>query len=160
MKSMSSTAARPATAGSPRCTFILVAHGYEEEFTICCLIQMRKAGLSVSLVGFSAGLVSSLHGLRLRPDLSLEQAVAHQPADMVVVPGGAFAVSALLTDPRVHRLFEATWAAGGIIAATRTAEPVLANQGLLPEQITSSLYTQQDRNSIDFVRQLVELLTS
>jgi protein deglycase len=148
------------SAATPPRVLILVAHGFEEEFTVCCLSQMREAGLNVSLVGFSAGLIGSLHGLQMRPDLSLEKAMAEQPAAMVVVPGGTYAVSALLTDPRVHRMLKATWTAGGIIAAGRSAQSVLTKQGLLPAQITSSVRLQQALKSTEFVQQLINLLAT
>jgi protein deglycase len=149
---------RPSNSGPARAIFILVAHGFEEEFTVSCLSQMRKAGLGVALVGFSGSTLTSLHGLRLSPDLSLAEAVSTLPADMVIVPGGAYAVSALLTDPRVHRLLEATWAANGIIAATCSAASVLAEQGLLPEEIASSVHIQQGTNATCFVGELINLL--
>jgi putative intracellular protease/amidase len=149
---------RHANAGTGRSIFILVAHGFEEEFTVSCLSRMRKVGLNVALVTFSSSPVTSLHGLRLSPDLSLAEAVARMPARMVILPGTAYAISALLTDPRVHRLLAATWAAGGIIAATCSAGPVLAEQGLLPEEMLSSVYIQHEVNVFHYVRQLIDLL--
>jgi putative intracellular protease/amidase len=146
------------SAAAPARVLILVAHGFEEEFTVCCLSRMREAGLNVSLVGFSAGLIGSLHGLQMRPDLSLEKAMAEQPAEMVVLPGGTYAVSALLTDPRVHRMLKATWTAGGIIAASHVAQSVLTKQGLLPEQMLSCMHVQQELNATEFAQQLITLL--
>ncbi len=105
--------------------FILLAAGFDEEAVVSCLVQLRSAGVSVSLIGSSAGLVSGMHGVTIKPDSTLGKITAVSPPKIVFIPDGKQAVTTLLSDPRVHRLFSATIKNNGRIAAMPTAASML-----------------------------------
>lgn len=110
--------------------FILLAPGFEEGSAIYCLDRLREAGILVSLVGLSAGLISGAHGVTVRPDRTLGQTSTLTPPYMVLVPDGKKSVTALLADPRVHRLLTATIENNGNIAAMPAAAAMLENGGI------------------------------
>jgi putative intracellular protease/amidase len=138
---------------------ILLAPGFEQRTTICLLDHMREAGLSVSLVGLTAGLVKSDLGLVVRPDYSLEQLVNRAPYQLIIVPGGRQCTSSLVMDPRVHNLLEATLKNDGFVAATLTAEPLLTQMGIPAPLDSSRFISQKDMEVKEFTGALVNLLS-
>ncbi|MCZ7674279.1 MAG: DJ-1/PfpI family protein [Chloroflexi bacterium] len=138
--------------------FILIASGFEEAATIRCLEQMRQASLPVSLVALSAGLVTGWYGLSVHPDLTLDQVNAHEPCKLVILPGGQMCATALLTDPRVHRLLNTLIAQGGVVGVMETAVPVVLQSGLRsPGQDVR--YVIQDEEGLElFVSRLLRLI--
>jgi putative intracellular protease/amidase len=140
--------------------FILIAPGFEEASTVSCLEQMRQASLPVSLVALSARLVTGWHGLSVQPDLTLDQVNVNEPCKMVVLPGGQMCATALLTDPRVHRLLNTVIAQDGVVGVMKTAVPVVKQSGLLPTPLDSRFMTQHDENLGAFVKNLVHLMVA
>ncbi|MEW5987976.1 MAG: DJ-1/PfpI family protein [Chloroflexota bacterium] len=139
--------------------FIPIAPGFEEGPVVYCLDQLREAGLAVSLVGISPGLISSLHGLTVRPDLSLEQLPAVRPRQLVIVPGGAQCASTLLADPRLYRFVEATLNSGGYVAAMQAAQPALTSVGLPAPAVAAGFVPQNGLDIAQFVTRLVHLVS-
>lgn len=95
---------------------VLVADGFDEPATICCVRTFRDAGLAIALVGLPGGPVTGNRGITLHPDMSLDRALQEDTATLIVIPGGRRSAMALLTDPRVHHLMQATAASGGKVA--------------------------------------------
>lgn len=135
--------------------FILLAPGFEEGTAIYCLAQLREAGVPVSLVGASAGLISGAHGVTVQPDATLRKVTAVSPPKLILIPDGKQAVTTLLSDPRVHQLFVATTENDGRIAAM----PVAAS--MLEELITEiSLIVQANDSLNKFTNQLIRFSLS
>jgi 4-methyl-5(b-hydroxyethyl)-thiazole monophosphate biosynthesis len=99
---------------------ILIGDGFEEGSAIDCLHALRDAGAETSLVGLTAGLVTGSRGIVVQPDLSLDRVMRDAPPRLIVIGGGRH-LSALLVDPRVHRLARSTSQRGGQIAILTVA---------------------------------------
>jgi putative intracellular protease/amidase len=138
--------------------FVLIAPGFEEDAVAACVRHMREAGLAVSLVSVSAGLVSSLHGLVMRSDLTLDQLRSAPPPRLVVVPGSVQCALALLVDPRVHRLFQLTVEHGGHVAVLFNAQSVLVQAGIPGPAAAASFIPQGNWDITQFVGRLVNLV--
>ena len=138
--------------------YILVAPGFEEAAVIYCLTQLRQAGLPVSLVGLMAGQIAGWHGLSICPDLTLDEVDAHEPMKLAVIPGGQQCATALLTDPRVHRLLHTLIAQEGRVGVMDTAIPVITQFGLLPESMDGYYVMQNEEGMDSFVTELVSLM--
>ena len=95
---------------------VLIANGFEEQDTVGCIHTFREAGVSVSLVSLAAGSVTGSRGIVLQPDFSLDQLSADDRTTLTVLSGGRSCTTALLTDPRVHRLLSTITEAGGRVA--------------------------------------------
>ncbi len=135
---------------------ILIAQGFEEISVIQCLGQMREAGLMVVLVSATAGLISSAHGLAVRPDRAMDQVPPDPAARLIVVPGSRSCAEALMADPRVHQLIKSALWSGVCIAAMRPAQPVVA--ALVAPIRSSGQFVAQDGLELpEFVKRLVHL---
>lgn len=140
--------------------FILIAPDFEEEPVVHCLSQWREAGVSASLVGLSAQPVGSAHGLVVRPDVSLERSLTAPSPQLVLIAGGTACASALLADPRVHRVLGATLNAGGAVAVAYTAQAAVAGAGLSPPHMSGAIIRQDDLSSQEFAEQLISRLAN
>lgn len=76
------------------------------------------------------------------------------------VPGGPQCVTALLTDPRVHRLLNATLQQDGFVAAMATAVPLLQQSGLLALSARPRFIPQEDMEINEFTNQLINLAST
>lgn len=144
--------------GTPAKVLILIAPGFEERGVVYVLATLREATLPVALVSLSAGLVTGLHGLTVRPDYTMEQVVPDLPGRLVIVPDGQQCVSALLADPRVHRLFEATIRDRGHVATMLVAGQELARAGIPANGSAGRFLNQGDQSVADFTNNLLNLL--
>ncbi len=138
---------------------IFLAPGFEEITTIDLLVHLREIGLSVSLVSLAAGLVTSRHGLKVRPDYSLEQLSIKAPYQLIIVPGGQECTPTLVMDPRVRKLIEATLHNDGFVAATLTAEPLITQMNIPSLSGSSRFIPQRDMADKEFINVLVNLLS-
>lgn len=143
-----------------RRVIILLAPDFAEGATIYCLDRLREAGIAVSLVAVSAGLISGAHGVAVRPDYTLEQLTAVTPPSLVIIPDGKKSVTALLADPRVHRLLAATLDNDGLIAAMPIAASVLGSIGGKQRAAEFPIITQSDDNLDGFSDRLINLVIS
>jgi len=134
---------------------ILLAKEFAESSTVACLERLRGEGISVSLVGLSAGLVTGSHGLAIRPDLTLDQVSPLAKHKLLLLPGGKAAVSALFADPRVHRLIKDTLHHQGVVAAAPEAESFIEQAGLIGTG-TAANYLWQGPDLERFMSQLIE----
>jgi len=138
--------------------FILLAVEFDELETVYCLKRFREAGLPVTLVGLSAGLIKGSHGLVVRPDCSLDQIPANQIGRLVVVPGSKMCSTSLMSDPRVHRLLNANLEAGSYVAALAPAEAVLTQVGFPPLSLAAFFVRQESRDLGEFATELIFLM--
>lgn len=138
---------------------ILLAPGFEESPLVYCMEQMREAGLGVSLVSASSGLVRGRRGLVVQTDGSFTQLNREQRYRLIVVPGGREAIAYLLNDPRFHRLVESTLHGEGFVAAMRSAVPLLAQTGIPQPAFQDHFIAQDDMEIEGFTRHLIQLVS-
>jgi 4-methyl-5(b-hydroxyethyl)-thiazole monophosphate biosynthesis len=110
--------------------FVLVARGFEEIDVSTVTRTLRRSGLSVAVVGLTAGPVQGAYGLSLAPDRALSEAAMQVPK-AVVLPGGVQGTRRFTADPRVHRLLRRVIERRGYVLAIDTAYTVLRSAGVL-----------------------------
>lgn len=137
---------------------ILLAADFREGRTVYCVERLRQAGISVSLVGLSAGLITGYHGMTLRPDVTLSQLPEAMNHKLVLIPDGKECISALFADPRVHQLIETTLENQGLVAAMPEAEAMLEQASLVTSGTAASFMWQKDRDFEGFVKELINCL--
>ncbi len=109
---------------------ILFSDGSEELEAVTVVNILRRAGVTVTLAGASAGALRGSRGVLLTPDTTLEEALAIS-FDMVVLPGGQPGTNHLKADPRILNLVRQMSMQGKYVAAICAAPSVLAAAGLL-----------------------------
>jgi 4-methyl-5(b-hydroxyethyl)-thiazole monophosphate biosynthesis len=110
--------------------FVLVADGFEEADVSAVTRILRGAGLSVTVVGLTAGPVRGAYGLSLMPDCALSEVDTELPR-AAVLPGGVQATRRFSAEPRVHTLLRQLASQRGCVMAIDTAQEVLRGAGVL-----------------------------
>lgn len=136
---------------------ILIAPSFDEGAVVYCLDRLREAGLSVSLISLSAGLITGAHGLSVRADYSLDRHDDTVVFRLLLLPGSPACTRTILNDPRTHKLLVKTWDSGGYLAAMGAAAAVMA-QSRLDDNHQEQYLAQGDTNLIDFANSLINLL--
>jgi hypothetical protein len=142
--------------------YILLASTFDELFVVNCLCQMREERLAVSLVGLSAGLLNGLHGLIIKPDMSLTQLEQQSFTGIcptLVIPGGQACVMTLLADPRVHQLLATTLNAEGFVVAGAPVQEFLANIGTDSPGNRLNILVQDGLSPDDFIEYVIRRIS-
>ncbi len=135
---------------------ILIAPHFDEESVIACLSELRRQGISVSLMGVTSGLIGSENGVTLRPDSSLlagEKLVSTR-RQLLILSGGADCAAAILTDPRSHQLIQQILDTNGYVAALSWPDE------LVRPEWESRFIGQGGVETAVFVQQLVDWVTA
>ncbi len=141
--------------------FILWGDKFEEEVTTVFATELRRAGLSVKLVGVAGPKAAGAHGLVISCDLTLSDALLlAQQAICLVLPCSVTAIKRIENDPRVHQLFQLIGQnQGQFIVQHAAAIEHLAAQPLAVSQATFAVYNE-GQDLIGFARRLAgELAT-
>ncbi len=109
---------------------IPLAQGCEELEAVTIIDLLRRAGIEVITAGLDDKTVTASRGVRLIPDVQLDD-VMQQEFDMLVLPGGLPGADHLDADRRIHTLLKKLSEGGGYTAAICAASKVLAHTGLL-----------------------------
>jgi putative intracellular protease/amidase len=110
------------------CTLLILADGFEETSALGFLSALRQAGLCVKSVALTSGLVNSIHGVWVMPDLTmadLDQLIATTSISAVILPEGSQSLAKLTADPRIHRLLRQVAAQRGHIVTSHAGLQVL-----------------------------------
>jgi DJ-1 family protein len=123
---------------------IPLADGFEEIETFTVVDILRRAGITVVLVGLQSGPVASVRKVNVIPDDSLDT-VKVDDFDMIVLPGGQPGTANLSADLRVGRLLNEFNTAGKHIAAICAATTVLAEAGLIKGKRVTTYPSYKDK---------------
>ncbi|MEZ0361243.1 MAG: DJ-1 family glyoxalase III [Hydrogenobacter sp.] len=109
---------------------IVLADGFEEVEAIAPIDALRRADIEVLIAGLSKEPVISARGVRILPDVSVDE-LNPDELDMIVLPGGAVGVENLKKDKRVEALVKALEEKGKYVSAICAAPTALASFGIL-----------------------------
>lgn len=107
-----------------------VANGTEEMEAITVVDLLRRAGISVIVAGESPMVVCS-RGVRIVPDMLLEEISEEETFSAIVLPGGTRGTEALSRNEHLRRLLWAQKRRDGYIAAICAAPTILAQHRLV-----------------------------
>ena len=113
---------------------VLLANGCEEMEAVTTVDILRRGGVEVTVAGVTDGVITASRGVRLMPDIPLNEALKQGPWDMVVMPGGMDGTRALTEDRRVQILLKETHDSGRLVAAICAAPMALERAGLLKDR--------------------------
>lgn len=107
-----------------------LAEGCEELEAVTIVDLLRRGGIEVVVAGLRDGTVTASRGVRIVPDMSLDEALKLD-YDMVALPGGLPGADHLAADRRVTDLLRRMNETGRYVGAVCAAPRVLARSGLL-----------------------------
>ena len=107
-----------------------LAQGCEELEAVTIIDLLRRAGIEVIAAGLESGPVTASRGVRLLPDMTLDEALG-MDYDMVALPGGLPGSDHLANDQRLTALLRSMNESGRFVGAVCAAPKVLAREGIL-----------------------------
>ena len=108
-----------------------IAEGFEEIEAVTIIDVLRRAELDVTVAGLgSAGPILGSRGIRIQPDLALDE-LDLAVFDVIVLPGGLGCTEALMGDEMLLASLRAHHGAGKLTAAICAAPRVLAEAGVI-----------------------------
>lgn len=107
-----------------------LADGCEELEAVTIIDLLRRAGIEVVAAGLGTGAVTASRGVRIVPDMTLDEAL-QQEFDMVALPGGLPGADHLAADRRLTDLLRQMNESGRFVGAVCAAPKVLARSGVL-----------------------------
>ena len=120
---------------------VILSPGAEEMETVISTDVLRRAKIDVILAGLdSAEPVECSRNVRIVPDMSLDEAVAKGPFDVVVLPGGLGGSKRLAASDKVKQVLQSQEKAGSYVAAVCAAPSALLAHGIAKVRSTVSLY--------------------
>lgn len=139
---------------------VLLADGAEEMEAVIAIDVMRRGGIAVTVAGVEgAGVVTCSRGVVIRPDSSLDEALA-QDYDAVILPGGMPGAKTLAESAKVGELLKKQESRNAIVAAICAAPIALASHGVgagkkltshpsVRDQLTAFQYEDTERVVVD-----------
>jgi hypothetical protein len=123
---------------SQKCTLLIIADGFEETGVVAILSALRQAGVCAKTVGLTSGLIGGMHGVRLKPDLTIadfDHLTNTLSIPLVILPEGRQGLSRLEIDPRVHRLLRRVVAQRGQIVTSYEGMQVIRVAAIWGEEM-------------------------
>jgi hypothetical protein len=119
----------PSKTADPKCALLMMTDGLEETETVGILCKLRQTGLCVKSVGLTSSLVAGVHGILLKPDLTLadfgSNALDIRAVKMVILTERNQGMARLETEPRLHHLLLHTLLHGGYVAVDREGQRIM-----------------------------------
>ncbi|MEM7132683.1 MAG: DJ-1/PfpI family protein [Chloroflexota bacterium] len=133
------------------CTFILWGDDFDEESASIFATEFRRIGLRVKIVGVNGPSASGAHGLTIRPDMTLGDALPLAPSSScIILPCGLGTIRRIQEDPRVLHFLQT--------AAENCAQFIGSQEQLLKQSALEQLnngtsrwdFYQHEENLIEF----------
>lgn len=114
-----------------------LAPGFEEIEAVTVVDILRRAGVTVDVAGTASGVIEASRGVRITPDITLDEAVSRE-YDLVVLPGGLAGTENLANDSRLEKILSQTVEKKKFVAAICAAPSILSSRGYLSGRSATS----------------------
>ena len=136
---------------------VLFAPGFEEIEAVTPVDVLRRAGLSVDMVGLHGLEVKGAHQILLTMDKCLDD-VINDDVDLLILPGGLPGAHHLRDDQRVISLVRRLHEQGKILAAICAAPIILEKAGVLKGcRVTAYPSKEEELSSASYCGSRVEV---
>ena len=122
-----------------------IANGTEEMEAVIIIDMLRRAGIDVDVAG-DGDMVTCSRGIRIIPDIAIDDISDDDEYDAIILPGGGNGVESMISNSSLASILARHAAKKGIIGAICAAPRVLHEFGLLKagSKITSHPSVEQD----------------
>lgn len=111
--------------------YCILAEGFEEIEALTVTDVLRRAGVSVKNASVSGEYVTGAHGITVKSDCLLSDALMKNDAEGVILPGGMPGTDNIKKSAEARRLIKEVFDKGLLTAAICAAPSVLGEMGLL-----------------------------
>ncbi len=111
-----------------------IANGTEEMEAVIIIDMLRRASLDVTVAG-EGDIVVCSRGVRIVPDVHIDDIHDDHHYDAIVLPGGEQGVSNFINNHALEQILERHVSQKGLIGAICAAPMVLHEYGLLPARV-------------------------
>lgn len=111
--------------------YCFLADGFEDVEAIAPIDMLRRAGVEVKTVGVTGEIIDSRHGIKVIPDISIDDIVLDDSLEAVILPGGLPGATNLEKDGRVQKAIDFAYDEGKYVCAICAAPQILGHKGLL-----------------------------
>lgn len=135
---------------------VILADGFEEVEAITPIDVLRRAELSVTVVGLGGRAITGAHGVKINADISLDE--YKEIPDAVVLPGGMPGAQNLKESKRVAELIQKVHAAQNVVGAICAAPALVLTPAGILDRKRATCYPGFEKNftpSITFSRDRV-----
>lgn len=122
---------------------ITLADGFEETEAVAVTDVLRRAGITIDIVGIPSSSVTSKNGIRIMTDKKLNEINVNN-YDGIILPGGTKGVENLSKTALLLEMIKRLDAQGKLIAAICAAPSILAKIGVL-EGKKATIYPGMER---------------
>lgn len=109
-----------------------IAQGTEDMEAVITIDILRRAGISVKVAGENE-IISCARGVRIIPDILIDQIDEEEIFDAVILPGGKEGTRNILNNSKIESILLNHKSNNKIIAAICAAPAILVEQKLIPE---------------------------
>lgn len=136
---------------------IVLTPGFEEETAVYCATKLRDAGLPVSIIGMSGQSVKGLHGISVKPDITIDEINREQTYRLIIISGGRQYITSSMLDPRVYDLLQRTIQSNGFIVPIARTTQFLVDAGFPDENKASYIISNNGKSLKKFAEELITL---
>ncbi len=111
--------------------YCFLADGFEDVEAIAPIDMLRRADVEVKTVGVTGEVIDSRHGIKVIPDIDINDIVLDDSLEAVILPGGLPGATNLENDGRVQQAIDFASSNGKYICAICAAPQILGHKGLL-----------------------------
>ena len=111
--------------------YCYLAPGFEEVEALAPVDLLRRAGLDVKTVGVGGNVITGSHGIPVKADLELSDALLTDALQAIILPGGMPGTKNLDADPGVQSAITYAAETGKLLCAICAAPSILGKRGLL-----------------------------
>lgn len=129
-----------------------IANGTEEMEAVIIIDMLRRASIDVVVAG-DANIVTCSRGVRIIPDITIEDIRDDDTFDALVLPGGAQGVEAFVSNPSLEQIVRKHREGKRLVGAICAAPVVLHEWGLLARSqvVTSHPSVQKEMSGYSYV---------
>ena len=111
--------------------YCFLADGFEEVEAIAPIDMLRRADIEVKTVGVTGEVIDGRHGIKVIPDIDINDIVLDDNLEAVILPGGLPGATNLEESTAVQKAVDFANEKGKLICAICAAPQILGHKGLL-----------------------------
>lgn len=111
--------------------YVILAEGFEEIEALIQTDVLRRAGVKVMNASLSEEYVTGAHGITVKSDISIDEAIERDDAEGIILPGGMPGTLNIEKSEKATYLIKKTYDENKLVAAICAAPSVLGKMGLL-----------------------------